>query len=99
VLVALSMFSCHLLKAGWMRLPNMQVPKQGGCTISSDHRSTRDKGVEGTVVVEQKCLEFHWQCGVELDKEKFKRENSNELDRRFHELVNEFIAAKKEIGI
>ena len=58
-----------------------------------------DKGVEGTVVVERKCLEFHWQCGVELDKEKFKRENSDELDRRFHELVDEFIAAKKEIGI
>ena len=58
-----------------------------------------DSGIEGTIVMERKCLEFHWQCGVELDKERAKPDNSDALDRHFHELVDKFIEAKKDMSI
>lgn len=54
-----------------------------------------ENGIEGTVVVEDDLIEFHWTFGYSLEKEKMKPEQSDVLDSQFEKLVAAFVANKK----
>lgn len=56
-------------------------------------------GIEGTLVIERKLIEFHWTFGDELDREKHKQEHAESLDSRFQELCHNFVVVKAELGI
>ncbi len=90
---------------GWLsRVPRLPAPK----TIQLLDKLTDDltefthycneHGLEGTVVVEPKVIEFHWTFGYELEKEKMKTEKTNLLDAPFQKLVDAYLHAKKELG-
>jgi len=57
-----------------------------------------EHGLEGTVVVEPKVIEFHWTFGYELKQEKMKTEKTDLLDAPFQVLVDAYLEAKKELG-
>jgi len=58
------------------------------------------QSIEGTIVIERKVLEFHWTFGnAPLEKEKKKPENAETIESIFQELVDEFLQAKKTLGI
>ena len=90
---------------GWLsRVPRLSAPK----TVQLLDKLTQpltefahycnEHGLEGTVVVEPKVIEFHWTFGYELEKEKMKTEKTNLLDEPFQKLVDAYLDAKKELG-
>jgi hypothetical protein len=58
-----------------------------------------EQGIDGTVVIEKRVIEFHWTFGHELETEKIKKENAGLLDQRFETLVNAYLKAKEELSI
>ena len=56
-----------------------------------------EHGVEGTIVVEENIIEFHWTFGHELEEEKLKDENKSPLEKKFDELVAAFSREKQTI--
>lgn len=57
-------------------------------------------GIEGTVVIERKVIEFHWTFGHDDEVDERHKENSSELlDHHFQNLVNAYLAAKKELAL
>lgn len=56
-----------------------------------------DHGIEGTIVVEEEVIEFHWTFGQELQEEKLKDENKSPLDNKFDELVAAFLREKTAV--
>ena len=58
-----------------------------------------EHGIEGTLVVEKKCIEFHWTFGDELELESQKGENASPLDQKFSTLCDCFLEAKSDLGI
>lgn len=53
-------------------------------------RHCNEHGIEGTIVVEENVIEFHWTFGHELEQEKLKAENKSQLELKFDALVAEF---------
>ena len=49
-----------------------------------------EHGVEGTILLEKKVIEFHWTFGFELEKEKSKCENAQNLQSEFEQLSARF---------
>ena len=43
-----------------------------------------DAGIEGTILIERRVIEFHWTFGFELEKENQKREHCSLLEEKFH---------------
>jgi hypothetical protein len=60
-------------------------------------RHCNDHGIEGTIVVEENVIEFHWTFGQELEQEKLKDENKSPLDKKFDDLVAAFLREKASI--
>ena len=58
-------------------------------------RHCNDHGVEGTIVVEENIIEFHWTFGQELEQEKLKDENKSTLEKKFDDLVTAFVREKQ----
>lgn len=56
-------------------------------------------GVEGTLLIETRVIEFHWTFGFELEKENQKIENSNLLEEQFRKLSERFVAVREELRI
>ncbi|WP_075083384.1 hypothetical protein [Mariniblastus fucicola] len=54
-----------------------------------------EHGIEGTIVVEENVIEFHWTFGHELEQEKLKDEHKSPLDRKFDDLVAAFVREKQ----
>ena len=52
--------------------------------------------IEGTIVLEEHVIEFHWSFGHELEQEKLKDENKSPLAKKFDELVAAFASAANE---
>lgn len=50
-------------------------------------RYCEEHGIEGTLVLEQKTIEFHWTFGQELAREKQKPDHSSDLETQFGILV------------
>lgn len=55
-----------------------------------------EHGIEGTIVVETKVIEFHWTFGDELDHEKHKKENAKALDAHFQALCDRYLEVTSE---
>lgn len=60
-------------------------------------RHCNDHGIEGTLVVEENVIEFHWTFGQELDQEKLKEEHKSPLEKKFDELVVAFVREKSVV--
>ena len=58
-------------------------------------RFCNNNQLEGTLVVEQKVLEFHWTFGPERSIEKHKDEHSNLMETQFDQLVAHFPAPQE----
>ncbi len=56
-----------------------------------------EHGIEGTIVVEENVIEFHWTFGQELKEENLKDENKSPLDKKFDELVSAFLREKTAV--
>ena len=91
---------------GWQaRIPRIWSPKitllldklQPQITEFTHH--CNEQGIEGTLVIEPTILEFHWTFGYPLKQEKQKKEHTNMLDSQFQQLVDSFLAAKKELNL
>lgn len=54
-----------------------------------------EHGIQGTIVVEENVIEFHWTFGEELEEEKLKDENKSPLAKKFDELVAAYLREKK----
>lgn len=57
-------------------------------------RYCNEHGIEGTIVVEENIIEFHWTFGQELEQEKLKDEHKSPLEKKFDELVAAFVREK-----
>ena len=60
-------------------------------------RHCNEHGIEGTIVVEENVIEFHWTFGQELDKEKMKDENKSPLEKKFDALVAAFVSERQHV--
>ena len=92
---------------GWLsRVPRLAAPK----TIQLLDKLTDDltefthycneHGLEGTVVVEPKVIEFHWTFGHDDEVDERHKENSSQLlDEHFQNLVDAYLAAKKDLSL
>ena len=58
-----------------------------------------EHGIEGTLVIERRVIEFHWTFGDELDLEKHKKEQADTLESKFQSLCDDYVAVKSELGI
>ena len=65
--------------------------------LKSFIRHCNDHGIEGTIVVEENVIEFHWTFGHELKQEKLKDEHKSPLDKTFDALVGAFVREKQAI--
>ena len=90
---------------GWLsRVPRLPAPRTIELLDSLKEplneftHYCNENGLEGTVVVEPKVIEFHWTFGYELMQEKMKTEKTDLLDAPFQKLVDGYLAAKKELG-
>lgn len=54
-----------------------------------------ENGIEGTLVIEPKVIEFHWTFGCSLEKEKMKPGECGLLDQQFKKLVDAFMNVKQ----
>ncbi len=54
-----------------------------------------EHGIEGTIVIEENVIEFHWTFGQELEKEKLKDEHKSPLASNFDNLVTAYVREKK----
>ena len=57
-----------------------------------------EHGIEGTLVVETKCIEFHWTFGDELPSENEKGDHVSPLDAKFQKLCDRYLEIKQELG-
>lgn len=62
-------------------------------------RHCNEHGIEGTIVVEENVIEFHWTFGQELSEEKLKDEHKSPLDKKFDELVTAFVREKAHVFV
>jgi len=90
---------------GWLsRVPRLPAPRTIELLdslkdpLNEFTHYCNENGLEGTVVVEPKVIEFHWTFGYELMQEKMKTEKTDLLDAPFQKLVDGYLAAKKELG-
>ncbi len=90
---------------GWLsRIPRLPAPKTIALLdsltepLSEFTHYCNEHGVEGTVVIEPKVIEFHWTFDYDLKKEKMKTEKTNLLDAPFQKLVDAYLDAKKQMG-
>lgn len=91
---------------GWMsRLPRIAAPKIAALLDELSDALTEfthycnEQGIEGTIVIESKVIEFHWTFGYELKREKSKMEKTDLLDAPFHKLVDAYLVAKEKVGL
>ena len=91
---------------GWMarvpRLNNKKVLKILDAIeneLSAFINFCNEHGIEGTIVIESKVIEFHWTFGDELDKESQKKEHTSPLDQQFQTLCDRFQQVKQELGV
>lgn len=91
---------------GWMaRTPRIGAKEVTELTtkIESELASfiefCNEHGVEGSILIEKKVIEFHWTFGFELEKEKTKPDNASQLDAHFQNVVDAYVSAKKEMGL
>lgn len=90
---------------GWLsRVPRLPAPRTIELLDSLKDPLTEfthycnENGIEGTIVLEPKVLEFHWTFGYDLKRESQKTENTNLLDQPFQQLVDHYIECKKQLG-
>ena len=91
---------------GWLaRIPRLANKKVLGIVEALDADITtfvdycNDHGIEGTIVIETRCIEFHWTFGDELPKEEEKNTHASPLDEQFSQLCDRFLIVKNELGI
>ena len=58
-----------------------------------------EHGIEGTLVVERKVIEFHWTFGDELDQERHKKEQAHPLETKFQSLCDDYLDVKQELDV
>ncbi len=91
---------------GWMsRIPRLPAPKivalldklKAELTVFTHY--CNEHGIEGTIVIEAKVIEFHWTFDYSVEKEAMKKDKANILDAPFQKLVDRYLAAKAELGL
>jgi hypothetical protein len=92
--------------SGWMvRVPRFvnatvtQIVDKLEPGISEFINFCNQHGIEGTLVIERKLIEFHWTFGDELDLEKHKKEHAESLESSFRTLCDQYLIVKGEMGI
>jgi hypothetical protein len=58
-----------------------------------------ESGIEGTIVVEAKVIEFHWTFDYKVDKETEKKDKTDFLDAPFQKLVDKYLEAKATLEV
>jgi len=58
-----------------------------------------EHGIEGTIIIEENVIEFHWTFGEELEEEKLKDENKSPLAKKFDDLVAAYLREKKNVFV
>lgn len=90
---------------GWLsRVPRLPAPRTVELLDSLKEPLTEfthycnENGIEGTIVLEPKVIEFHWTFGYDLQRESEKTENTNLLDQPFQNLVDAYLNSKEQLG-
>ncbi len=65
--------------------------------LNSFIKHCNEHGIEGTIVVEENVIEFHWTFGQELEQEKLKDEHKSPLDKKFDDLVAAYVIQKQHL--
>lgn len=91
---------------GWMsRIPRLPAPQISSLldklqpSLTEFTHYCNEHGVEGTIVIESKVIEFHWTFDYAVEKEKMKQDKIGILDAPFQKLVDAYLAAKTELAI
>jgi len=91
---------------GWMsRIPRISAPKIVQLLdllqdeLTSFTHYCNEHGIEGTIVVEAKVIEFHWTFDYTVDKEADKKDKTDILDSPFQKLVDKYLESKASLGI
>lgn len=91
---------------GWMsRVPRMSAPKivelldKLKSPLTEFTHFCNQHGVEGTIVIEARVIEFHWTFDYTVEKEAMKKNRTDVLDSPFRTLVDCYRQAKTELGI
>lgn len=90
---------------GWLsRVPRLPAPRTIELLDSLEEPLTtfthycNENGIEGTIILEPKVIEFHWTFGYDLQRESEKTENTNLLDEPFQTLVDAYLSSKEKLG-
>ncbi len=91
---------------GWMsRVPRLPAPKIVKLLDMLEEELTsithycNESGIEGTIVVEAKVIEFHWTFDYKVDKETEKKDKTDFLDAPFQKLVDKYLEAKATLEV
>ena len=91
---------------GWMsRVPRVQADKivqlldKLDSPLTEFTRYCNQHGIEGTIVIESKIIEFHWTFDYSVAKEAMKQSHTDILDAPFQTLVDHYLKSKTELGI
>ncbi len=57
-----------------------------------------ENGIEGTVAIETKAIEFHWTFGFELSDETKKKEHCESVNAKFESLVKRFTEVQAKLN-
>ncbi len=92
--------------SGWMarvsRFRNkavLDIANQMTSDLESFVDYCNEHGIEGTLLIEAKVIEFHWTFGFDLEKENQKNEHAADVEAQFRKLSQHFVAVKQELGI
>ncbi len=91
---------------GWMsRIPRIPAPKIVQLLDMLKEELTtfthycNENGIEGTIIVEAKVIEFHWTFDYTVEKETEKKDKTDILDSPFQKLVDRYLVAKAELQL
>ena len=91
---------------GWIsRVPRIGSPKivslldKLGNSLTKFTHFCNENGIEGTIVIESRVIEFHWTFEYAAEQEGMKQDHTDILDAPFQTLVNRYLSAKSEAGI
>ena len=89
---------------GWMsRVPRMSAPRIVELVDKLENPLTEfthycnEHGIEGTIVIEPRVIEFHWTFDYTVEKESMKQSHTDILDAPFKELVDCYLIAKTDL--
>jgi hypothetical protein len=91
------LWGARIPRAGKARAKLEKLLKEMEPELTSFISHCNEHGIEGTIVIDQNVIEFHWTFGQELEQEKLKDQHKSPLDKKFDLLVTAYLREKPKV--